>query len=111
MGADVPAMQGASVSATVILIMLNWNNSVPARQRLRNLVRQIMVHTSLEKSWNFNLALKSPGISCWPGKMTFCVEKSLKINEKYKFEEVGYFSYMITMRLLTPILKYVAIRK
>ena len=39
-----------------------------------------MVHTSLEKSWNFKLTLKSHGIWCWPGKMPFCLEKSLKIS-------------------------------
>ena len=29
--------------------------------------RTTMAHTSLEKSWNFDLALKSQGISCWSG--------------------------------------------
>ena len=42
-----------------------------------------MVHTSLEKSWNFDLALKSHGIWYWPGKMTFCLEKSWKISESH----------------------------
>ena len=39
-----------------------------------------MVRTGLEKSWNLTLDLKSHGILCWPGKMTFCLEKSLKIS-------------------------------
>ena len=39
-----------------------------------------MVPTGLEKSWNLTLDLKSHGILCWPGKMAFCVEKSLKIS-------------------------------
>ena len=37
-----------------------------------------MVLTGLEKSWNLTLDLKSHGILCWPGKMAFCLEKSLK---------------------------------
>ena len=41
---------------------------------------RIMVHTGLEKSWNLTLDLKSHGILCWPGKMAFCLEKSLKIS-------------------------------
>ena len=39
-----------------------------------------MVPTGLEKSWNLTLDLKSHGILCWPGKMAFCLEKSLKIS-------------------------------
>ena len=39
-----------------------------------------MVRTGLEKSWNLTLDLKSHGILCWPGKMAFCLEKSLKIS-------------------------------
>ena len=39
-----------------------------------------MVHTGLEKSWNLTLDLKSHGILCRPGKMAFCLEKSLKIS-------------------------------
>ena len=38
-----------------------------------------MVRTGLEKSWNLTLDWKSHWISCWPGKMAFCLEKSLKI--------------------------------
>ena len=38
------------------------------------------VPTGLEKSWNLTLDLKSHWILCWPGKMAFCLEKSLKIN-------------------------------
>ena len=38
------------------------------------------VRTGLEKSWNLTLDLKSHGILCWPGKMAFCLEKSLKIS-------------------------------
>ena len=38
-----------------------------------------MVRTGLEKSWNLTLDLKSHGILYWPGKMAFCLEKSLKI--------------------------------
>ena len=40
----------------------------------------IMVRTGLEKSWNLTLDLKSHGILYWPGKMAFCLEKSLKIS-------------------------------
>ena len=40
--------------------------------------RLFMVRTGLEKSWNLTLDLKSHGILCWPGKMAFCLEKSLK---------------------------------
>ena len=36
MGADVLATQGASASATIILIMLNRNNPVPASVRQWN---------------------------------------------------------------------------
>ena len=39
-----------------------------------------MVRTGLEKSWNLTLDLKSHGILYWPGKMAFCLEKSLKIS-------------------------------
>ena len=38
-----------------------------------------MVRTGLEKSWNLTLDWKSHWILCWPGKMAFCLEKSLKI--------------------------------
>ena len=41
---------------------------------------EIMVCTGLEKSWNLTLDLKSHWILCWPGKMAFCLEKSLKIS-------------------------------
>ena len=34
MGADVLATKGARASATIIFTMLNWNNSVPALERL-----------------------------------------------------------------------------
>ena len=34
MGADVPAMQGARTSATMIFTMLIWVNSIPPRQGL-----------------------------------------------------------------------------
>ena len=44
------------------------------------LVVACMVRTGLEKSWNLTLDLKSHGILCWPGKMAFCLEKSLKIS-------------------------------
>ena len=39
-----------------------------------------MVRTGLEKSWNLTLDLKSHWILCSPGKMEFCLEKSLKIS-------------------------------
>ena len=42
--------------------------------------RDFMVCTGLEKSWNLTLDLKSHGILCWPGKLAFCLEKSLKIS-------------------------------
>ena len=39
-----------------------------------------MVRTGLEKSWNLTLDLKSHWILSSPGKMEFCLEKSLKIS-------------------------------
>ena len=64
-----------------------------------------MVHTSLEKSWNFNLAFKSHGIWCWLEKGHFAWKnnwKSVKVIGKYQFVEVGYF-YIWLSCLLTMI--------
>ena len=49
-------------------------------EKIRPLVHPDMVRTGLEKSWNLTLDLKSHWISSSPGKMEFCLEKSLKIS-------------------------------
>ena len=68
------------------------------------------IHTWFIQAW------KSHGVSILPSKvMEFHVGlkkwhfawkshwKSMKVIEKYQFEEVGYFSYMIIVRLLTDL--------
>ena len=69
-----------------------------------------MVHTSLEKSWNLNLVLKSHWIWCWPGKMAFCLEKSLKISASHwKISIWRSWIFFVYCCLLTTIFKWVLV--
>ena len=55
MGADVLATQGARASATMILSVLNRNNSVPAHLGLRINHKSFVPHRSLHLCWYLRL--------------------------------------------------------